>query len=57
MEGKENSNIEFKFVGAEVLACYLGIIEDMILFRDMTDEAIIGFYRDIKKAIGYISRC
>ena len=33
-------------------ALFQNIVEDMILFRDMTDEAIIDFYRDIKKAIG-----
>lgn len=31
---------------------FQNIVEDMILFRDMTDEEILGFYRDIKKAIG-----
>ena len=33
-------------------ALFQNIVEDMILFRDMKDEAIIEFYRDIKKAIG-----
>ena len=33
-------------------ALFQNIVEDMILFRDMTDEAIIDFYRDVKKAIG-----
>ena len=31
---------------------FQNIVEDMILFRDMTDEEILGFYREIKKAIG-----
>jgi hypothetical protein len=31
---------------------FQNIVEDMILFRDMTDEEILGFYRDIKNAIG-----
>ena len=33
-------------------ALFQNIVEDMILFRDMTDEDIIGFYRDVKKAVG-----
>ena len=33
-------------------ALFQNIVEDMILFRDMPDEAIIDFYRDIKNAIG-----
>jgi hypothetical protein len=33
-------------------ALFQNIVEDMILFRDMPDEDIIVFYRDIKKAIG-----
>ena len=33
-------------------ALFQNIVEDMILFRDMPDEDIIDFYRDIKKAIG-----
>jgi hypothetical protein len=33
-------------------ALFQNIVEDLILFRDMTDEAIMDFYRDIKKAIG-----
>ena len=33
-------------------ALFQNIVEDMILFRDMPDESIIDFYRDIKRAIG-----
>lgn len=33
-------------------ALFQNIVEDMILFRDMTDEAILDLYRDIKKSIG-----
>ena len=33
-------------------ALFQNIVEDMILFRDVTDEAIVDFYKDIKKAIG-----
>ena len=33
-------------------ALFQNIVEDMILFREMTDEAIMDFYRDIKNAIG-----
>ncbi|MCR5805377.1 MAG: deoxynucleoside kinase [Clostridia bacterium] len=33
-------------------ALFQNIVEDMILFRDMSDEAIIDFYRDIKSALG-----
>ena len=33
-------------------ALFQNIVEDMILFQDMPDEAIIDFYRDIKNAIG-----
>ena len=33
-------------------ALFQNIVEDMILFRDMPDEAIIDFYGDVKKAIG-----
>ena len=41
--------------GAPVIAeCSLfqNIVEDMILFRDMSDEEILGFYKDIRNAIG-----
>ncbi|MCR5329072.1 MAG: hypothetical protein K6E12_09535 [Saccharofermentans sp.] len=33
-------------------ALFQNIVEDMILFRNMTDEAIIDFYRCVKDAIG-----
>ena len=33
-------------------ALFQNIVEDMILFRDMTDEDIIDFYRGIKTAVG-----
>ena len=37
-----------------IVECSLfqNIIEDMILYRDMSDEEIIDFYREIRKAIG-----
>ena len=41
--------------GAPVItecALFQNTVEDMILFRDMTDEDIIDFYRGIKTAIG-----
>ena len=41
--------------GTPVIAeCSLfqNIVEDMILFRDMTDEDIISFYKEIKDALG-----
>ena len=31
---------------------FQNIVEDLILFRDMSDEAILDFYREIKKVIG-----
>ena len=33
-------------------ALFQNIVEDMILFRDASDEIIMDFYRDIKNAIG-----
>ena len=33
-------------------ALFQNIVEDLILFRDMPDEAILDFYRNIKTAIG-----
>ena len=41
--------------GAPVIAeCSLfqNFVEDMILFRDMSDEEILGFYKDIRNVIG-----
>ena len=31
---------------------FQNIVEDLILFRDMSDEAILDFYREIKNVIG-----
>ncbi len=44
-----------KWDGSPVItecALFQNIVEDLILFRDMPDEAIIDFYRDIRKALG-----
>ena len=44
-----------KWDGSPVItecALFQNIVEDLILFRDMPDETIIDFYRDIRKALG-----